>query len=344
VTDLRREFVRCLAHISSNLSKVGASGKPGAVHLATIEFPEGIEAGELAVLIKGETRLFNGNRANRESQKQQLELGIQQVGEEVKGLKAQNVSKQREIALVETEQAKIKGLVDKKLLEGNRIYATDRELARLHGERGEIDSSIARAMTRMSEIRLQVIAIDDVSRTEAQRELGVVDTRISELYERKTAIEDRLARTEIRAPIAGTVNEPNVDTIGGVVTPAEVLATIVPKDADLKIQVRLAPASIDPVQVGQHARLRFPAFNQRTTPELVGEVSHISPATSRDNATGETFYLGDVAVKPQELEKLGEALLPGMPVEVYVSTEARTAMSYFAKPLSDQFSRAFRER
>jgi HlyD family secretion protein len=109
--------------------------------------------------------------------------------------------------------------------------------------------------------------------------------------------------------------------------------------------VRLAPASIDQVSVGQAARLRFSAFNQRTTPELKGEVVHVSPATSHDPATGETYYMGDIKVTPEELAKLeGETLLPGMPVEVYVTTEQRTALSYLAKPIADQFNRAFRER
>jgi HlyD family secretion protein len=316
--------------------------------LDKIEFPTKLNTGrpEIAVVVNGETRLFNGNQANRESQKKQLELGIEQIGEEIKGLEAQRTSKNDEIALLDVEHQKIKGLADKHLIEGTRVYTSNREKARLMGERGEVDAAIARAKTRMSEIRLQVISIDENARTEAQRELSVVGTKISELQDRRTAIEDRLARTDIRAPISGTVNELNIHTIGGVITPAEVLVTIVPEDAKLKVEVRLAPVSIDQVSVGQPARLRFSAFNQRTTPELKGQVVHVSPATSRDPATGETYYLGDVSVSAEELAKLGDGgvLLPGMPVEVYVSTEERTAMSYLVKPLTDQFNRAFRER
>lgn len=316
--------------------------------LDKIEFPTELNAAqpEIAVVVNGETRLFNGNQANRESQKKQLELGIEQIGEEIKGLEAQRTSKDDEIALLDVEHQKIKGLADKQLIEGTRVYTSNRDKARLMGERGEIDAAIARAKTRMGEIRLQIISIDENARTEAQRELSVVGTKMSEFQDRRTAIEDRLARTDIRAPISGTVNELNIHTIGGVITPAEVLVTIVPENAKLKVEVRLAPVSIDQVSVGQPARLRFSAFNQRTTPELKGQVVHVSPATSRDPATGETYYLGDVSVSAEELAKLGGGgvLLPGMPVEVYVSTEERTAMSYLVKPLTDQFNRAFRER
>lgn len=197
----------------------------------------------------------------------------------------------------------------------------------------------------MSEIRLQIIAIDENARTEAQRELSLVETKVSELEDRCMAIEDRLQRTEIRAPIAGTINELNIHTVGGVITPAEVLATIVPENARLKVEIHIPPVSIEQVEEGQNARLRFTAFNQRTTPELQGRIVQVSPATSRDPVTGESYYLGQVFVAPEELEKLGErGLLPGMPVEVYISTEQRSAMSYLVKPLTDQFARAFRER
>lgn len=315
--------------------------------LPAIEFPHGLAARspEAAPIVQGETRLFIGNRLNRESEKQQLELGIEQIGEEIKGLGAQRKSKDDEIALVEIESRKLKGLLAKGLIEGSRVYAVDRERARLGGERGEIDAAIARAKTRISEIRLQIIAIDETGRTEAQRELSLVETELSELGDRRMAIEDRLARTDIRAPISGTINELNIHTIGGVITPAEVLATIVPEDARLKVEAKLAPVSIDQVAVGQPARLRFSALNQRTTPELTGAVVHVSPATTRDGATGEPYYVADVEITADELRKLGPVrLLPGMPVEVFVSTDERTAISYLAKPVTDQFERAFRER
>jgi len=315
--------------------------------LDAIEFPRSLdqEDPEIRSMVHGETRLFDGIRASRQSQKQQLELGIEQIGEEIQGLEAQRMAKSHEVELLEVEYKKIKSLADRKLIENTRVYTADRDRTRLLGELGESDAAIARAKTRMSEIRLQIISIDDTARTEAQRELSLVETKLSELQDRRTAIEDRLARTDIRAPITGTVNELSIHTIGGVVTPAEVLVTIVPENARLKVEIQLAPVGIDQVAEGQPARLRFTAFNQRTTPELKGSVAYVSPATTRDTTSGQIYYLGHIDITAEELGKLGDQrLLPGMPVEVYVSTEQRTAISYLAKPLTDQFNRAFRER
>ena len=204
-------------------------------------------------------------------------------------------------------------------------------MARMAGERAEIDAEIARSRAKISEIRLQIIAIDEAARTEAQRELSELEPKIAELGERRIAIKDRLSRTDIRAPISGTINELDVNTIGGVITPAEALVTIVPKNAPLTVEARLSPTDIDQVSVGQHAKLRFSAFNQRTTPELQGSVAYVAAAATLDKASGQSYFLAEIAITPQELRKLGaNRLLPGMPVEVFVHTEPRTALSYLS--------------
>ena len=296
-------------------------------------------------LLFGEIRLLEGNLKNRKSQKEQLSFGIDQLGEEIKGLEAQRASKVDEIALVSVEHKKMKGLADKHLVEGSRVHTSDRDMARMAGEKAEIDAEIARARAKISEIQLQIISIDEAARTEAQRELSVLEPKIAELGERRVAIDDRLSRTDIRAPIAGIVNELAVNTLGGVITPAETLVTIVPRNAPLKVEARLSPNDIDQVHLGQIARLRFSAFNQRTTPELNGEVIYLSAATSVDKATGQSYYLAEIGVPAEQIAKLDQnRLLPGMPVEVFVSTQPRTALSFFAKPFSDQFSRAFKEQ
>lgn len=298
----------------------------------------------VAAIVRGETRLLNGNNANRESQKQQLELSVRQIGEELIGLASQRDALSREILIVDEEHGRLVTLTDRKLVEASRLVASEREQVQLRGRLGEIDATIARSRAQIGEVRLRILAIDEVARTEAQRELVQVETRAQELAERITAVEDRLSRTDIRAPIAGTVNELNVHTVGGVISPAEVLVTVVPADARLRVEVRLPPTAIDQVFPGQAARLRFTAFNQRTTPELAARLAQISPATSRDAATGETFYIGFLDVPEAELAKLGaQSLVPGMPAEVYIATEERTALAYLTKPLTDQFNRAFRE-
>jgi HlyD family type I secretion membrane fusion protein len=295
-------------------------------------------------LVSGELRLHAGNIANRANQREQLDLGIAQVEEEIAALKSQRSALTDETALVEKTYERIAGLFAKGLVEANRVEDAERELVQFRGKLGELDANIARSRSRISEIGMRILAVDEVARTEAQRELAVVDARIQELSDRLVAVQDRLSRTEIRAPISGRINELSVFTEGGVITPAEVLATIVPASAELRVEVQLPTTSIDQVYLGQRARVRFSSFNHRTTPELIGTISHISPATTISPSTGEPFYIGHVFLTAGELARLDNlVLLPGMPAEIYLSTHEQTAAAYFARPLIDQFERAFRE-
>ena len=147
------------------------------------------------------------------------------------------------------------------------------------------------------------------------------------------------------APVAGYVNELFVYTIGGVITPAAKLATIVPENAELRFEVKISPVDIDQVREGQPARVRLTAFNRTTTPEMKGRVSMVSPASAKDPANGQEHYIAYVQLVEDALPMLkGMRLVPGMPAEVYIATQERTAASYFTKPFTDQMNRAFRER
>lgn len=312
---------------------------------ASIAFPADFQDRfpDAALIARGEEQLFSSNLRNRQSQREQLDLQVAQLREEIGGLELQGAAVAEELTLVREERTRMGSLADKGLIETTRINSTDREIARMSGSQGEITAGIARAEARISEIELQILSIDDVAYTEAQRELRTIEARIAELDDRLHEVEERLARTEIRSPVAGTVNELSVTTLGGVITPAERLLTIVPKDADLKIEFRVATKDIDQIHVGQAAKLRFSAFNQRTTPEVEAIVSRVSAAATSDPQTGQSFYLAE-ADMTGDLSVLGErTLVPGMPVEVFVQTAEQIAIAYFAKPFTDQITRAFRE-
>lgn len=296
------------------------------------------------LIAAGERQLFEGNVRDHRSQKEQLSLQGMQLQEEVNGLSFQKTAVLAELDLTLSDRERLQTLAAGQLIEATRLTEVDREVARLRGKQGEIEAALARAQSRISEVEVQMLALDSTKRTEAQRELRGVEAQTAELRERLFAVDDRLARTRIVAPVSGTVNEFNVSTLGGVISPAEKLATIVPEEAELMIEFRVAVNDIDQIEVGHPAKLRFSAFNQRTTPELPGRVTRVSAAAQYDNQTGENYYLAQVAVD-QATNRLGErTLVPGMPVEVFIETTEQSAIAYFLQPFTDQINRAFREQ
>lgn len=299
----------------------------------------------IAGLIDEETRLFELRRTARQGQRAQLEERIDQLREQIRGMTDQIAAKKRELALIAEELVGVRELWEKKLIQLTRLTALERDSARLDGELGSLVSTAAQTKGKITETELQILQIDQELRTEVGKELADIRGKLAELVEKRVTAEDQLKRIDVRAPLSGIVHELAVHTVGGVINAGEPLMYIVPAAELLAVEARIAPQDIDQVRVGHMALLRFSAFNQRTTPELSGEVSRISADVTQDPKTGASFYTIRIAIAESEKARLnGLKLVPGMPVESFIKTGDRTVISYLTKPLYDQFSKAWRER
>ncbi len=292
----------------------------------------------------GEIRLFEENKAAKDGQKEQLKSKIAQIIEEIGGLSSQRDAKGGEIKIIEKELKDVREMFSKQLTTATRLNALEREGTRLGGDHGGLVAQIARAKGQINEINVQIMSVDENIRANAQKELRAIDAKMAELRERQVAANDKLARIDIRSPRAGKVHELNIHTVGGVVSPAEVLMLIVPEEEGLLIQARIQPANIDQVVVGRPARLRLSAFSQKKTPEIEGRVVQVSADVTLDPKTGQSYYSVMVEMDEKASRAIGDLkLVAGMPVEVFMSTGDRTVLSYLTKPFTDQMNRAFRE-
>jgi HlyD family secretion protein len=296
-------------------------------------------------VLAGEGRLFELRRAARGGQKAQLNERILQTEEQIRGLDEQIVAKVSEIELINQELEGVRELWRKSLVPITRVTTLEREAARLRGERGALVASIAQAKGKITEIQLQVLQIDQDLRSEVSKELGEIRAKTSELVEKRVTAEDQLKRIDIRAPQDGRVHQLAVHTVGGVINAGEAIMLIVPAGDVLTVEARITPHDIDQIQVGQNAVLRFSTFNQRTTPELNGKVGRVSPDITQDQKSGMSFYTVRITLPDSEIARLSDnKLVPGMPVEAFIQTGERTALSYLTKPISDQLMRSWRER
>ncbi|MCP3392944.1 HlyD family type I secretion periplasmic adaptor subunit [Bradyrhizobium sp. CCGB12] len=314
-----------------------------------LEFPQTLleraSDPDVKLLLSAEGKLFDVRVNGRTGQKAQLRERITQLNEEIAGLSAQEKAKDQEIALVQNELTGVRDLYDKRLVQISRLTQLERDSARLNGERAQYIASRAQAKGKITETELQIIQVDKDVVSEVSKDLRETNDKIGELIERKVAAEDQLRRVDIRAPQAGMVLQSTVHTVGGVVTAGDTLMLIVPQADDLQVEAKVNPVDIDKLQIGQKTLLRLSAFNQRTTPELNGVVSRVSPDVTTDQRTGQSYYTIRVSMPPEEVARLGDVkMIPGMPVEAFVQTGDRTMLSYLMKPLHDQLMRAFREK
>ena len=302
------------------------------------------EDADAANVLVGERRLFAARRTARAGQKAQLRERSAQLAQEIEGLEAQRRSMVAQIAQIAEELTGVEQLYKLNLVTIARVAALRRESARLEGERGVIVASTAQAKGRIAEIELQIIQLDQDLLTQVLQEIREIEGKLGELVERKVAAEDQLQRIDIRSPQDGIVHQLSVHTIGGVIAAGETVMYVVPRADVLTVEVHVTPQDIDQLVLGQKAVVRLSAFSQRSTPELFGDLTHVSADLTRDQQSGVSYYVARVRLPVGELERLrGLKLVPGMPAEVHIQTGARTALSYLVKPLADQIARAFKE-
>jgi membrane fusion protein, type I secretion system len=300
---------------------------------------------EVAAVVDSERKLFELRRSARVGQKEQLRQRIGQLKEEVRGYRAQQEAKTKEIELIEREMVGVRDLWKQKLVPITRLTELERQAARLEGESAQLIAQTAQVGGKIAETELQIIQVDRDLSSEVAKETREIDGKLGEFVERKVTAEDQLKRVDIRSPQDGTVFQSTVHTVGGVITAGDPIMLIVPEADNLTVEAKVNPQDIDQVKIGQIALLRLSAFNQQATPEINGAVTRISADAASDQRTGLTYYTIRIAMAPQEVAKLGDVtVIPGMPVEAFVQTGERTMLSYFLKPLNDQLMRVFRQR
>ncbi|MCZ7939605.1 HlyD family type I secretion periplasmic adaptor subunit [Agrobacterium salinitolerans] len=298
---------------------------------------------DIVAMLDAEQRLFETRSAVRESKKRQLEQRVRQLRDEIAGMEAERAANFRERGMVDEELIRFRSLHERGLMEKSRLSTLERQATDIDGDIGRLMAGIAGVEAKISETALQILQIDEQWTEEVSSDLREMDARIGEYVERRVAAEDQLKRVDILAPQDGVVHQLAVHTVGGVIAPGEQIMMIVPEVDKLVVEAKVAPQDIDQIYYGQATNLRFSAFNQKTTPEITGTVERISADVTVDQRSGASYYLLRVATSQEQIKRLGEFhLMPGMPVEAFITTGERSVLSYFLKPLMDQASRSFR--
>ncbi len=314
-----------------------------------ITFPQPTEApfdaSELADIRNGHIQLMESRRKSLEGRKNQLKEQIKQLNSQISGLLVQRDAKADEIRFVQQTIKANETLIEKKLVTQSYLNEMKREKAELEGDYGGFVSQLAQIRQAVSEKELQLLQIADDAQAAILEEYQTVRSKITQLEEQEISARDQLKHILIRASQTGIVHQLAIHTIGAVIAPGETVMMIVPREDKLIVQAKVNPAEIDRLSPDQEARLRFPAFDRRTTPEIKAHLDVISADRITDQASGQAYYEVFLRFSDEELGKLeGKTLVPGMPVEVYLQTGYRSVLSYLVKPMVDQIEHALKER
>ena len=292
----------------------------------------------------GQQKLFTARKAARLGQVKQLNERISQLKRQIEGQDALIQSKQNRLALLLEELVALQKLRKKKLVNVSTVLTHERRQEDILGQIAEHHADIARLTDNITEVEIQILQVDHEALEEILSQLQAADLEASEMAQQLHATSEQLKRITIRAPASGIVHELNVSNVGGVITPGADIMTIVPQNSELEVAVDVEPQYVDDVHVGQDARVRLSAYDQRSTPELVGYVKLVSANSVINEQTGRAFYRVLISMPESELKKLnGKTLIPGMPVEAFIRTIDHTPLDYVLKPLTDHLRHALRE-
>lgn len=310
----------------------------------TSELLQRYDLGSLETAMAQQQSMLDARRTSKLGEIAQLSERVSQFLKQIEGVQGLKKSKKDQLVVFNKERDAIEKLVKQSFAAKNQLLTYDRSFADFSGQIAEHDSELGRLNNSISEVEISKLQVARTFREKVIAELDEIDAKIDELTQQVAATKQQFDRTIIQAPVAGIIHELSIFTIGGVVQAGQPIMQIVPMTGRMEIEVNVETQHIDELLIGQKAVVRFPAFNQRTTPEVFGHVARVSPTSVVDEKSGFTFYRVGIEIADSELKRLdGKVLVPGMPVETVIPTSERTVLEYLLKPLADNFTHVFRE-
>lgn len=296
-------------------------------------------------LIKEEERLFETNRARRNSEKEvfaqryrQREVELANARQRLTNLNTSRSMINRELELIDPLYKK--GLVSELEL----IQLKQKELDN-RKEMDETRKNIESLESQVIEARNTFLELENRQKSEVQTELNKIIAEIEQITNTQVAIEDRVMRTLVRSPVDGTVKQLFINTVGGIAKPGMDILEIVPNDEKLLIEAKIKPSDIAFIYPGQTAVIKLTAYDFAIYGGLTGKVIHVSADTITDEKD-EEFYLVRVETESNHIgtEDNKKNIMVGMTVQADIITGKKTILQYIMKPILRAKYNALRER
>lgn len=303
----------------------------------------GLSLAEVESIVLAQTEAFASRYTSYTGQVQILENRAEQLEKAVQGQSLQIKSIATQHSLIMEELKSVRDLLAKGLERRGRLLALEREAAALDGQKGRLIAERARNRLAEGEAQLQIINLRNGYVSEATDQLKDVQTQLDSARQRLYAAEDILGRLDVVAPMSGVVVNSKVSTVGGVIAPGDTLMEVVPLQDDLLVKAKIRPQDVEALSAGMAVNLNLVSFSQRNIPVVQGVLNTISADVLIDQNTGMSYYEARISLE-DKIDGVGlEEIVPGMPVDVMITTGARTAIDYVIEPLVRSFNRALKE-
>ncbi|USD63634.1 HlyD family type I secretion periplasmic adaptor subunit [Vibrio sp. SCSIO 43140] len=277
------------------------------------------------------------------SELEESKLRIEQQAQAVSDTQNAIRTLQSSLSIVKKERDLLKAVVESGAVAEVELLKLNRDVIRIEGD---LSSAIVTAQKQQAAYSEAIadhrgIALD--FRTKAQGQLNEISATLAQLNESRQAIADQLRRTEVVAPLDGTVKEVFVRTIGGVVRPGEPIMELVPENSALIIEAKIAPKDIAFISVGLEAMVKFSSYDFVIYGGQKGTVTYVS-ADALQTEDGVAYYRAHIELSEPEENGRTFSVIPGMQAAVDILTGEKTVLQYWLKPILRAKENSMRER
>jgi HlyD family type I secretion membrane fusion protein len=249
----------------------------------------------------------------------------------------------RAMALMQEELVLNQKLQQENYVNRTRVMSLQRAVSEYESRQLNNEAELAQALQRLGALEARMRALRDALLQAAAEELREVGARVSDAEQRLRASSDDQSRQKIVAPESGRLVNLRVNTVGSAIGPREPVVDIVPANAPLQIELRLAPDAAADVTPGTAAEVRPLTAQSRYNKLLAATVTQVSADSLEDERSGAAYVSVRVQVDTSALPPGAPPLQPGMATEVYIKVTERTPLGFVIEPVAAYFRRGFRE-
>ena len=296
---------------------------------------EGGGAGCTGASCGDEMRLAEVRRSSLQSQLAALSASVEQRRRDMGEAQATAASLESSLSLAREQVAMLAPLAAKGVVPQTELLTAQREVVDIQGRLAAARQAISRSQAAVREAGAEVSRARFDFQQEALNERSQLTTKMAVNEETIRGAEGRLARSEIRSPTRGVVNDLLVNTVGGYVNAGEQIMQVVPLGDKLLIETRVTPRDIAFIKVGDPANVKVTAYDFSIYGGLNGKVVRVSADSIYDEVERQAYFTVVVETTNSYLTSNGRRLpiTPGMLCDVEIVTGKKSVLSNLLKPV-----------
>jgi HlyD family secretion protein len=297
----------------------------------------------LAAIVQAEFRLFAARWETFDGNIGVHERRIQVVRQQLQAAASQRASAERRLGSIRADLSGLRPLAQQGFARVRELREMERLEAQTLGDMGSYAAQEAQYRQAISQAELEMSTFRLQRSQDIARELQEAQGAMVDAEQRVLAAENIRGRREVVAPEPGIVTNLRFFTPGSSITDGAPVLDLLPVEDRLIFEIRVSPTDVEQLETGKRVNIRLTALRMRTTPLLHGHLTYVSADQATDQQ-GVPYFLARGEIDAGETARIpGLALNAGMPVEVFVLGETRTALSYLVAPIRDSMRRALRD-